>query len=104
MKGQLMLSLCLGTPGVNDWTSPLNEMQTPHLFTASLCSGVASSIISILLDLLRLGSDHRPWEMTLIGVGLLRNTLEFLKRRVEENRASVQTKFIPLWDARGMSH
>lgn len=80
VKGQLMLSLCLGTPSVNDWTRPMNEMQTPHLFTASLCRGVANSKISILLDLLRLRSDHRPWEMTLVGVGLPRNTLEFLSR------------------------
>lgn len=43
MKGQLMPSLCLGTPSVNDWTSPMNKIQTSHLFTASLCRGVASS-------------------------------------------------------------
>lgn len=65
-----MLSPCLGTPGVNDWTNE-RDADTPSLL--------------IPVDLWRPGTDHRTLEMTLTGVSLLRSTLEFPKQRVEEN-------------------
>ncbi|ELW72185.1 Lysyl oxidase like protein 2 [Tupaia chinensis] len=49
-------------------------------------------------------TDRRLFQVTLTDLCLLQSTVSFSKRRVEEDCASVQTEFIPLWDTAGMSH
>ena len=71
-----MTSLCLVTPGTKDQSNE-DHRDTPVSSHPYFESAWPGSSISTLVDAWRLKTDHRPLEMTLIGLCLLQSTLKF---------------------------